>query len=323
MLSFFDWSSTFRAKKPSKREQTAAVAKPTAAMFAPPDSDNGRGEQRHGGHGNGDGGGDGRGGTADAATRRGRCARHSRHRRGSDAQERVVERAAHAPTVLAYYLSLPGAREQFCTTLVPHESLRAAVRLPESDRLHEWISMHCVDFLSVTHLLYSIVYGTCTEASCPVMTVGPHYECLWQSSSGGKKAADQHSHRRHARDRHHQQQQQHHHHHRRAGGRLVRLSAPCYIESLLEWADEQLPTGGAVEMQNQKVAKAILRRLFRVYAHVYHDHLDVIVANDAMPHLTTCFLHFYFFVSEFKLVSHRELEPLKSVVACTTSSVQA
>ena len=33
------------------------------------------------------------------------------------------------------------------------------------------------------------------------------------------------------------------------------------------------------------------------------------------PHLNTCFKHFILFIKEFKLVSSKELEPLKDLIA--------
>ena len=44
------------------------------------------------------------------------------------------------------------------------------------------------------------------------------------------------------------------------------------------------------------VARAILRRLFRVYAHMYHSHFKEVVALGEEAHLNTCFKHFVHFV---------------------------
>ena len=59
--------------------------------------------------------------------------------------------------------------------------------------------------------------------------------------------------------------------------------------------------------------KNIFKRLFRVYAHMYHSHIEKIIALGAEPHLNTCFKHFMYFVLEFSLVERKELEPLAEI----------
>lgn len=44
------------------------------------------------------------------------------------------------------------------------------------------------------------------------------------------------------------------------------------------------------------VAKTILKRLFRVYAHIYHQHFDSVMRLQEEAHLNTSFKHFIFFV---------------------------
>ena len=60
--------------------------------------------------------------------------------------------------------------------------------------------------------------------------------------------------------------------------------------------------------------KKILERMFRVYAHIYHNHLEEMRKEKAESHLFTCFKHFYFFVSHFKLVSGKDMLPLQSLI---------
>lgn len=61
-------------------------------------------------------------------------------------------------------------------------------------------------------------------------------------------------------------------------------------------------------------AKTILKRLFRVYAHIYHQHFREVVELSEEAHLNTSFKHFIFFVQEFNLIEKRELEPLKELI---------
>lgn len=46
----------------------------------------------------------------------------------------------------------------------------------------------------------------------------------------------------------------------------------------------------------QSNAKTILKRLFRVYAHIYHQHFSEVVQLGEEAHLNTSFKHFIFFV---------------------------
>lgn len=75
-----------------------------------------------------------------------------------------------------------------------------------------------------------------------------------------------------------------------------------------------------------QVAKKILSRLFRVFVHVYIHHFDRVSQMGAEAHVNTCYKHFYYFVTEFNLTDHKELEPLVSqrgevVSFCTTWKV--
>jgi hypothetical protein len=56
--------------------------------------------------------------------------------------------------------------------------------------------------------------------------------------------------------------------------------------------------------------RTIFKRLFRVYAHIYHSHWDVMVSLSAEAHLNTCFKHFMYFTHAFALIDKKELAPL-------------
>ena len=67
------------------------------------------------------------------------------------------------------------------------------------------------------------------------------------------------------------------------------------------------------------IAKTILKRLFRVYAHIYHQHFREVVSLGEEAHLNTSFKHFIFFVQEFNLIDKRELQPLAELIEKLTS----
>ena len=64
----------------------------------------------------------------------------------------------------------------------------------------------------------------------------------------------------------------------------------------------------------QNIIKIIFKRLFRVYAHIYHSHFNHIMILGLEYHLNTCFKHFIFFIDQFKLVESKELAPLAELI---------
>lgn len=56
------------------------------------------------------------------------------------------------------------------------------------------------------------------------------------------------------------------------------------------------PPGVPFPKNFMSVAKTILKRLFRVYAHIYHQHFDSVMQLQEEAHLNTSFKHFIFFV---------------------------
>lgn len=54
-------------------------------------------------------------------------------------------------------------------------------------------------------------------------------------------------------------------------------------------------TGAPFPNNFREVVKTIFKRLFRVYAHIYHSHFQKIVSLKEEAHLNTCFKHFTLF----------------------------
>ena len=104
------------------------------------------------------------------------------------------------------------------------------------------------------------------------------------------------------------------------------MTAPQYVDRLMEWAESQinddslfpLTPGSGFPRDFHRRVSTIFRRFFRVYAHIYHCHLDDIKEFSADAHLNTCFKHFLFFCLEFKLIPDGELAPLKEVISSLT-----
>jgi MOB kinase activator 1 len=77
----------------------------------------------------------------------------------------------------------------------------------------------------------------------------------------------------------------------------IKVSAPEYVDRLMTWIEFMLsnekifPTSVDVPFPDnfEEQVKRIMKRLFRVYAHVYYNHFREVTAMDAEAHLNTCF----------------------------------
>lgn len=110
------------------------------------------------------------------------------------------------------------------------------------------------------------------------------------------------------------------------------MPASEYIDHLMTWIENQLNneklfpcqigkkdlcivTLGVSFPENfQSLIKIIFKRLFRVYAHIYHSHFKHVMSLGLESHLNTCFKHFIYFVDEFKLVDSKDLAPLAELI---------
>eukprot|EP00033_Pygsuia_biforma_P001474 GCRY01001663.1.p1 GENE.GCRY01001663.1~~GCRY01001663.1.p1 ORF type:complete len:167 (+),score=26.15 GCRY01001663.1:351-851(+) len=150
--------------------------------------------------------------------------------------------------------------------------------------------MNTVDFFNQINMLYGCLVEFCTPPECPVMSAGPKFTYHWADGNTVKKP--------------------------------IKVSAPEYVDYLMTWVQSQtddetvFPTqiGNAFPKNFLLVVKNIFKRLFRVYAHIYHSHFPIIVQLGMEPHLNTSFKHFIFFVTEFNLVEKKELVPLQELI---------
>eukprot|EP00808_Paulinella_micropora_P017353 g48135.t1 len=169
-------------------------------------------------------------------------------------------------------------------------NMRSAVVLPKGEDLNEWLAVNTVDFFNEISLLYGTITEFCSPTSCPVMSAGPQYEYHWADGVKVKKP--------------------------------IKVSAPEYVDLLMSWVETQLndehifplQLGTPFPKNLQAIVRVIFKRLFRVYAHIYHSHFQKIVGLGAEAHLNTCFKHFIYFVHEFKLIDPKELQPLKDLI---------
>jgi len=178
-------------------------------------------------------------------------------------------------------------------------NLKLAVTLPEGEDINEWLACNTVDFFNQINMLYGTIGEFCTNESCPVMSAGAKYHYQWADGETIRKA--------------------------------IKVSAPEYVDYLMSWVQKQLDDdkifpskiGQPFPKNFQSYSKNIFRRLFRVYAHIYHSHFRIIVGLGLEAHLNTSFKHFALFVQEFGLIEKKELAPLAELIANLTENGEA
>lgn len=167
------------------------------------------------------------------------------------------------------------------------------VKKPEEEKLGEWLTENAVEIYKEIEFIYGVLKDYCTKAKCPSMTAGRRFEYLW--ADGDKYIQP------------------------------VKLPAPEYVKHLMAWVQkglqpyvEMIKNGSAGDYKGnrdwRKALRNIFKRLFRVYAHIYHSHMKVVEELGVLKHLNTSFQRFVYFVREFKLISFQHMEPLADLI---------
>jgi MOB kinase activator 1 len=190
---------------------------------------------------------------------------------------------------------------QYAQATLGAGSLQTAVLLPEGEDEHEWIAVHVHDFCNQINLLYGTITEFCVPHSnsngsstgcCSRMMATEDYEYLWQDPQD---------------PRYH---------------RPTAMPARDYIDCLIAWCHNYLdnetifPTQPGISFSSQSlpIFKIMLKRLFRVYAHIYCHHFNQITELGLQPHLNTSLKHFVLFTRQFDLVDPVEFAPLQELI---------
>lgn len=166
--------------------------------------------------------------------------------------------------------------------------VRESVRLPPGVDEDEWIAAQVLGIYEEVSLVVNLLEDVCTEDTCPCMNAGKHVTYSW---------ADE-------RNR-----------------RPVDLSAPCYMQTLVEYAFDMLSDPSLIPQDGTPFPREfrgkmgmLLKRFFRVYAHAYIVHFEMIQRLEAEAHLNMFFKHYMAFVVEFSLVSKSDMLPLNEMI---------
>lgn len=168
--------------------------------------------------------------------------------------------------------------------------VKAGVKLPPGENLNEWISVSIIDFFNQIQFFCEPICELCKPETCPEMTAGPGYKYAWQDNDKYKKP--------------------------------TMLPACEYIKNVLCWT-EQLVTDDKIFPPDpsipypkdfMQICKNIFKRLFRIYAHIYHHHLEDMKRCSLQDQINHSFKHFISFSMEFKMIPEDQLAPLKSLI---------
>eukprot|EP00842_Homolaphlyctis_polyrhiza_P000107 jgi/Hompol1/1097/HPOL_001630-RA len=180
-----------------------------------------------------------------------------------------------------------------------------------------------MDFFTYINLFFGSVSDFCSPSACPVMHGGVNYEYSWIDSQK----------------------------------RSLKLPAPQYTDYVMAWVqnlvnDESIfPTkageyshircdirllvltdchdrtalslcdpDGEFPKDFQATVKLIFKQLFRVLAHIYHAHYDIILHLSSEAHLNTLFAHFVCFAREFDLLDKKEMAPMAEFIVLLEES---
>lgn len=221
-------------------------------------------------------------------------------------------------------------------TLGAGGSLDDAVALPPGESCAGWVAVHAVDFYNDVSTIWAVmaedpyldsfrpgegfpsgVEYRWSEPVSSTTTTTNTANAIANVAGGGVEQQSSSS-----------QQQQQQQQPSQISQQTVSVSAPVYVERVLQWIADQIndetkfpdddDEAEALRVFQTPAFAAlcgqIFRRLFRVYGIIYSSFFGTLEALQMAPHLNTCFKHFMFFCTEFGLLPEREMEPLEVLV---------
>ncbi|KAF0977051.1 hypothetical protein FDP41_003704 [Naegleria fowleri] len=106
--------------------------------------------------------------------------------------------------------------------------------------------------------------------------------------------------------------------------KATEVSAPEYIALSIDKIENLLndttifSTSGDFPKDFRKIVKDMSKKIFRVYAHVFHQHFNEVKERKMETNFLFAFKHFLFFAMEFRLLNEKELEPMVSWIEQST-----
>ncbi|KAK9450177.1 Mob1/phocein [Limtongia smithiae] len=189
----------------------------------------------------------------------------------------------HPPVPKPLFLAQP-----FVRTALVKGSFKTIVVLPKYVEPGEWFALNAFEFFTYLNMVYGILSEFCTPKTCPSMSAGPGIDYTWLDMS--KKQ--------------------------------MRLPASTYIDYVLTWTSNKLsdqtlfPTKAGVPFPASfpSTLQSIFKQMFRIFAHIYYNHFEIIVHLSFEAHWNSFFAHFISFSKEFDLLDRRDTEPLRELI---------
>lgn len=178
--------------------------------------------------------------------------------------------------------------QPFVRTSLVRGSFQTIVQVPKYVDQNEWLVLNVFEFYQYLNLFYGVIAEFVTPQTCPTMNAGPGIDYLWIDSNK----------------------------------QPVRLPANTYIDYVLTWISNKFddptlfPTKQNVPFPSHfmGVLKNIYRQMFRIFAHIYHNHFDKFVHLSMEAHWNSFFAHFISFGKDFDLLERKEMEPLMPLI---------
>jgi MOB kinase activator 1 len=153
---------------------------------------------------------------------------------------------------------------------------------PDNEDINEWYAVACIDFYNKINLLYGAVQSECNVLRNPrdkIMCAGPKYEYLWIDEKSEKYK------------------------------KPTQVSAPMYITLAMDWIEGVIKAFPVSEDESfpkhfkNNVVKHIFKRIFRIFAHIFYEHYNVVDQLGIAAHMSTTFKHFMVSVTIMSLYS--------------------
>ncbi|KAI8992440.1 Mob1/phocein [Pilobolus umbonatus] len=169
-------------------------------------------------------------------------------------------------------------------------NFKTIIELPKYVDINEWLAFNTFEFFNHINLFYGSIISFCTAQTCPTMSGGPSIdstEYTWSDSISKK----------------------------------VRLSAPQYIDYMTSSIENMLndesifPTKtGEFPRELPSIVKRMFSQMFRLFAHIYHEHYDRVLCLNEESHFNSLFAHFISFAREFDLLEKKDIQPLIELI---------
>ncbi|ELP83843.1 hypothetical protein EIN_197860 [Entamoeba invadens IP1] len=165
--------------------------------------------------------------------------------------------------------------------------LLRAVKCPVGQNVNDWVAVNCFDLFNEVNLTYSSITALCIASKCKTMSAGPKMEYVWMEN-----------------------------------GETQQLSAPEYCDKLFTWVQSCFdnPEIFPAEFTDKppkvfvETVRKIFKRLFRVYAHMFYNHMEHMEQLGIQTVTLRGFKHFYAFSRQYKMLSKDDVAPLQTLV---------